>query len=125
MSGAYATDAQGVADLGAEDLVDPGIQEIVDTIEEQLILSESNVLGISDVFLNGNRSGDFTADNTDGVRTQETNLGNLTADANLAAAQELDETVVVSLKNGGGIRASIGESVVPAGGDAFVRTPNS
>ena len=124
VSGAYATDAQGVADLGAEDLVDTGIQEIVDTIEEQIILSESNILGNSDVFLNGNRSGDFTADNTDGVRTQETNLGNLTADANLAAAQELDETVVVSLKNGGGIRASIGESVVPAGGGAFVRTPN-
>nr|WP_235927138.1 choice-of-anchor I family protein [Gloeocapsopsis dulcis] len=42
------------------------------------------------------------------VRTQETNLGNLSADANLATAREIDDTVVISIKNGGGIRASIG-----------------
>ena len=125
VSGAYATDAQGVADLGAEGLIDPEIQEIADAIEAQIIETEGNVFGLSDVFLNGNRSG--VADDPtdpDGVRTQETNLGNLTADANLAEAQKSDDTVVVSLKNGGGIRASIGETVVPAGGTDFVRTPN-
>jgi len=124
VSGAYATDTQGVADLGAEALVDPEIQAIADAIEAQILATEGNVFGASDVFLNGNRSGADTADDPDGVRTQETNLGNLTADANLAAAQEIDPTVVVSIKNGGGIRASIGQTIVPPGGSEPVRLPN-
>ncbi|WP_424986112.1 choice-of-anchor I family protein [Microbulbifer sp. S227A] len=124
VSGAYATDAQGVADLGAESLVDPEIQAIVDAIETQIIQAESNVFGLSDVFLNGNRSGTEAATDPDGVRTQETNLGNLTADANLAAAQAVDTDVVVSIKNGGGIRASIGETVVLPGGTTATRLPN-
>ncbi|MEL6478252.1 MAG: choice-of-anchor I family protein, partial [Pseudomonadota bacterium] len=125
VSGAYATDDQGVADLNAAGLIDPEVQAIADAIQAQIIATEGNVFGISDVFLNGNRSGD-NADPTDpdGVRTQETNLGNLTADANLAAAQDADETVLVSLKNGGGIRANVGEIVVPAGGTEAVRLPN-
>ena len=121
VSGAFATDAQGVSDLNAGNLVDPQVQEIADAIEQQIIDNESNVFGLSDVFLNGQRSGGPL----DGVRTQETNLGNLTADANLAAAQEADEEVVLSLKNGGGIRASIGELIVPPGGSEAVRSPNS
>jgi 2',3'-cyclic-nucleotide 2'-phosphodiesterase (5'-nucleotidase family)/Ca2+-binding RTX toxin-like protein len=124
VSGAYATDAQGVADLGAEGLIDPDIQQIVDAIEAQIISTESNVLGVADVFLNGNRSGTDAAEDPDGVRTQETNLGNLTADANLAEAKAIDPSVVVSIKNGGGIRASIGETLVPPGGTEAVRTPN-
>ncbi|MEO1491281.1 MAG: ExeM/NucH family extracellular endonuclease [Pseudomonadota bacterium] len=126
VSGAFATDAQGVSDLVAEVLVDPEIQGIVDAIEAEIIASEGNVFGVSNVFLNGNRSGDEEDPaNTDGVRTQETNLGNLTADANLVAAQAADETVVVSIKNGGGIRANIGDdSFVPAGGTEAIRVPN-
>jgi 2',3'-cyclic-nucleotide 2'-phosphodiesterase (5'-nucleotidase family) len=125
LSGAYATDAQGVADLGAEGLVDPEIQEIADAIEEQIVQKESNVVGFSEVFLNGERAGVAGDPNDpDGVRTQETNLGNLTADANLAIARESDPDVVVSIKNGGGIRASIGEAVVPPGGTEAVRRPN-
>ncbi|MGC1306268.1 MAG: 5'-nucleotidase C-terminal domain-containing protein [Phormidesmis sp.] len=107
VSGAYATDAEGVAALGAEGLVDPEIQQIVDTLEDVIIAKESNVFGISDVYLNGLR---------DRVRTEETNLGNLTADANLAIAKEIDESVVISLKNGGGIRDDIGQVIVPPGG---------
>jgi 2',3'-cyclic-nucleotide 2'-phosphodiesterase (5'-nucleotidase family) len=124
VSGAYATDAQGVADLGAEGLVDPEIQAIADAIEDQIIATESNVFGISDVFLNGNRSGVPTPTDPDGVRTQETNLGNLTADANLAIARQFDRKVQVAIKNGGGIRASIGQTIVPPGGTAPVRLPN-
>ena len=123
VSGAYATDAQGVADLNAEALVDPEIQAIADAIEARIIATEGNVFGISDVFLNGNRAG--TAGDPDGVRTQETNLGNLTADANLAAAQEVDDTVVVSIKNGGGIRASIGQTVVLPGDTTASRVPTA
>ncbi|MFP4603060.1 MAG: bifunctional metallophosphatase/5'-nucleotidase, partial [Halochromatium sp.] len=124
VSGAYATDAQGVAELNAEDLIDPEIQAIADAIEAQIIATESNVFGVSEVFLNGNRSGVDTPEETDGVRTQETNLGNLTADANLALAKEFDESVLVSIKNGGGIRASIGETIVPPGGTEAVRSAN-
>jgi 2',3'-cyclic-nucleotide 2'-phosphodiesterase (5'-nucleotidase family) len=123
VSGAYATDAQGLADVaGAEGLIDPEIRAIVEAIEQQVLSTEGNVFGVSDVFLNGNRSGGPL----DGVRTQETNLGNLTADANLDAARDLGESeVVISIKNGGGIRASIGETVVPPGGAEAVRQPNS
>ncbi|MCV6596182.1 MAG: choice-of-anchor I family protein [Mangrovicoccus sp.] len=123
VSGAYATDDAGVAALNAEALVDPEIQAIADAIEAEIIEAESNVFGVSSEFLNGNRSG--VEGDADGVRTQETNLGNLTADANLAYAQSQDDTVMVSLKNGGGIRASIGETIVPPGGSEPVRTPNA
>ncbi len=126
VSGAYATDDQGVADLDAEGLIDPEIQAIADAIQDQILATEGNVFGISDVFLNGNRSGTGAGDDPDGVRTQETNLGNLTADANLDYANEIqsDTEVWVSIKNGGGIRASIGQTVVPAGGSEPVRDVN-
>ncbi|MEO0978031.1 MAG: choice-of-anchor I family protein [Pseudomonadota bacterium] len=130
VSGAYATDDQGVADLNAEGLIDPEIDAITDAIQAQIVATESNVFGVSDVFLNGNRSGTFAPDDPDGVRTQETNLGNLTADANLAyaneiiAAEGLGDEVVISIKNGGGIRANIGQIVVPAGGTEAERVPN-
>jgi predicted extracellular nuclease/2',3'-cyclic-nucleotide 2'-phosphodiesterase (5'-nucleotidase family) len=124
VSGAYATDDQGVADLGAEDYVDREVQAIADAIEAQIIATQGNVFGVSNVFLNGNRAGVNAAGDQDGVRTQETNLGNLTADANLAYARNYDDTVLVSIKNGGGIRASIGETVVPAGSNEAVRGPN-
>ncbi len=119
VSGAYATDDQGVADLGAAGLVDPEIQQIADEIRQQIITTDGNFFGVTDVFLNGNRGGS----DVDGVRTQETNLGNLSADANLHVARMSDPTVAVSIKNGGGIRASIGETVVPPGGTEAVRIP--
>jgi 2',3'-cyclic-nucleotide 2'-phosphodiesterase (5'-nucleotidase family) len=119
VSGAFATDDQGVADLGAEALVDPVIQEIADAIRDQIVATDGNFFGVTTQYLNGNRGpGMF-----DGVRTQETNLGNLTADANLFVAKQTDPATVVSIKNGGGIRASIGEIVVPAGGISAVRVP--
>jgi len=125
VSGAFATDEQGVSDLNAGGLVDPEVAAIVAAVQGQIVETESNVFGIATEFLNGNRRGDDSVDTPDGVRTQETNLGNLTADANLAAAQAVDPGVVISIKNGGGIRASIGESIVPAGGTGeAVRTPN-
>lgn len=124
VSGAYAADDRGVLDLGAGDLVDPEVQAIADAVEAQIVATQGNVFGLSKVFLNGNRSGLDAAGDPDGVRTQETNLGNLTADANLAYARAHDDSVLVSIKNGGGIRASIGETAVPAGGNEAVRGPN-
>jgi 2',3'-cyclic-nucleotide 2'-phosphodiesterase (5'-nucleotidase family) len=125
ISGAYPTDSLGVAELDAEDFVDPEIQALATAIEATIISKESVVLGRANVFLNGNRSGTGTGTDPDGVRTQETNLGNLTADANLAAAKAVDNTVTVSIKNGGGIRASIGRTIVqPGGTGAAERLPN-
>ncbi|MDB9527893.1 bifunctional metallophosphatase/5'-nucleotidase [Oscillatoria sp. CS-180] len=117
ISGAYATDAQGVADLNAENLVDPEIQEIVDALRVVIEAKESNVFGISEVYLDGTRGS---------VRTQETNLGNLTADANLEIAKEItgDDSILVSIKNGGGIRDDIGRVIVPAGGTEAEELPN-
>ena len=126
VSGAFATDEQGVTDLDAEGLIDPEIQAIADAIQEQILETEGNVFGISNVFLNGNRSGSGEPSDPDGVRTQETNLGNLTADANLEYANDVQSEVDVwvSIKNGGGIRASIGQTVVPSGGTEPIRTVN-
>ena len=107
ISGAYRTDAEGLAALNAEAFIDARVQEVADTLREVIVAQESEWFGISEVFLNGNRN--------PGVRSEETNLGNLTADANLALARSIDPTVVVSLKNGGGIRNSIGQVVVPPG----------
>jgi len=75
------------------------VASLTEAIEGVVIASDSNVFGATDVFLEGRR---------EAVRTEETNLGNLTADANLAYAKSIDPEVRVSLKNGGGIRAEIG-----------------
>jgi predicted extracellular nuclease/2',3'-cyclic-nucleotide 2'-phosphodiesterase (5'-nucleotidase family) len=107
ISGAYRTDDAGVAALGAEALVNPEIDALTDALEAIIVAQDGNFFGITDVFLAGSRPD---------VRQQETNLGNLTADANLAYAQSVEPDVVVSIKNGGGIRASIGRTEVPPGG---------
>jgi len=107
VSGAYRTDATGLAALDAEAFIDARVQAVVDNLRSVIVAQESEWYGVSNVFLNGNRN--------PGVRSEETNLGNLTADANLAFARSVDPTVMVSLKNGGGIRNSIGQSVIPTG----------
>ncbi len=60
---------------------------------------DGNIIGKSNVFLEGRRNA---------VRTEETNLGNLSSDANLWYAKKYDSKVTISLKNGGGIRSAIG-----------------
>ena len=102
-SGAFAADEQGVVDTGSV-APTPRVVEITEAIQNVVIAKDGNIFGQTSVYLNGSRGS---------VRTEETNLGNLTADANLDAARRVDPTVVVSLKNSGGIRASIG---VTAGG---------
>lgn len=85
-----------------------GIQEtagVADIIRQQ----DGNVLGRTSVYLEGRRGE---------VRTEETNLGDLSADANLWYAKQYDNTVTVSIKNGGGIRDSIGSFSTAGGGTA-------
>ncbi len=109
VSGAYATDDQSVLDVTGAGDVDAAIAEsekatdvkkLTDAAQQVVTERDGNVFGETDVFIDGVRGS---------VRTEETNMGNLTADANLAQAQSIDDTVLVSLKNGGGIRAPIGE----------------
>jgi len=106
-SGAYAADEQGVADLGDPEPI-AEVVELTEAVSDVLVARESNQFGQTLVYLDGRRSE---------VRTEETNLGNLTADANLFVAQQYDPAVSVSLKNGGGIRDDIGEITYPPGSD--------
>ena len=113
VSGPYRTDGPGVEAVGAAGLAAPEIVEIAGAIDAEIEATFSNVFGVTEVFLNGLR---------EEVRSQETNLGNLTAEANLAIANRLaaelegvEGGAVVSIKNGGGIRAPIGREEVPPG----------
>ena len=104
-SGAFATDDLGVTTLwGNEDAFAPGrkahtVRTLTEAVRDIVIAKDGNVFGRAQVFLEGRRTA---------VRTEETNMGNLTADANLHAARKIDPSVMVSHKNGGGIRAEIG-----------------
>lgn len=100
VSGPYASDN----DLGGT--VNTAVNSIVSAVEDLLLASEGNILGHTDVYINGTRGY---------VRTEETNLGDLTADANLWYARLYDDSVQISMKNGGGIRADIGYYAFPAG----------
>lgn len=111
-SGAFATDDQGVAEAFGIDEADIDaiafadgteaklVQDLVEAARGVVEAKDGNVFGETAVYLDGSR---------ESVRTEETNFGNLSADANLSEAQKFDPTVVLSLKNGGGIRAPIGE----------------
>ncbi|MBB3142099.1 DUF4214 domain-containing protein [Halomonas organivorans] len=109
-SGVYAATDEQVAALWGEwenafadgtkgDIADDLVGAVADFVSEQ----DGNLLGLTDTYLVGERGK---------VRTEETNLGNLTADANLWYARQVDEDVLVSFKNGGGIREPIGRVVV-------------
>jgi hypothetical protein len=73
-----------------------------------IVSKDGDVKGFTNVYLEGERAL---------IRNQETNLGNLTADANAAALLAMAPTgaPVVSFKNGGGIRAQIGATEVGSG----------
>ena len=98
VSGAFVTDEQGVVDTGNAEPA-ARVVEITEAVRNIVTEKDGNIFGQTSVYLNGNRGS---------VRTEETNIGNLIAEANLAAGKRVDPSVVVSLKNGGGIRASIG-----------------
>lgn len=115
VNGAWATTPERVAEawgvapeaLFTSEAFAPGstgqrVKELADAVGAVINAQDGTWFGFTDVFLSGRRIE---------VRRQETNLGNLTADANLAEAKKTDPTVLVSIKNGGGIRDSIGAVV--------------
>lgn len=89
------------------------VKTLTDAVSSIVIAKDGNIVGKTDVFLDGRRQT---------VRTQESNMGNLTADANHAAAKAYDNDVVFSLKNGGGIRAAIG-SIIEEDPGVFTYAP--
>jgi predicted extracellular nuclease/2',3'-cyclic-nucleotide 2'-phosphodiesterase (5'-nucleotidase family) len=103
-----ADDANPFAEGSRGDLVNDIAQAVGSVIDAQ----DGNTFGKTAVYLEGRRGE---------ARTEETNLGDLSADANLWYAQKADATVLVSIKNGGGIRDSIG--YVYAVGDTAVESP--
>jgi 2',3'-cyclic-nucleotide 2'-phosphodiesterase (5'-nucleotidase family) len=112
VSGAYATDDQGVA--AVRGTPNPDVVRIANEIGNIIRTKDGRTFGSTTQFLNGLRAE---------VRTEETNLGNLTADANLAYARTVDPSTVISLKNGGGIRAPIGATTGGGGGEPVRRIP--
>jgi 2',3'-cyclic-nucleotide 2'-phosphodiesterase / 3'-nucleotidase / 5'-nucleotidase len=111
VSGAYAADDQGLLNVGLDPVLAlttgkaASVKEVTDAIDNVISTKDGNLFGRTSVFLEGRRTV---------VRTEETNLGNLTADANLFAARALtgDASIGIALKNGGGIRDSIGSIAV-------------
>ncbi len=115
VSGPYASTEETVTELWgsldlafAEGTTGAKVASLTDAVLEVVTEKDGNIFGSSSVFLEGRRSA---------VRTEETNLGNFTADANLWFARQIDPTTTVSIKNGGGIRAAIGEVVQLENGD--------
>jgi 2',3'-cyclic-nucleotide 2'-phosphodiesterase (5'-nucleotidase family) len=112
INGAYATDEAGVdrlygSDVNPRTVANQNVVAITDALRNVIASKDNNIFGKTSVFLNGTRND---------VRTQETNFGNLTADANLALGRSIDSTTVVSIKNGGGIRDNVGVVSDSAGG---------
>lgn len=124
VSGGFPTDEQGILDVNStatggvgaagNAVADPEIVAITNQMRNVVKAKDGNVFGQTNVFLEGRRSE---------IRSQETNLGNLTADANLAIARLTDPTVILSLKNGGGVRDQIGEISGGQGGTAVLFSP--
>lgn len=104
LSGAYATDRQGGQVFAGQPI--PEVASVAESLRSVLVVRDGNIIGRTDVYLDGRRGA---------VRTQESNMGNLVADAFLWIAQQVDPDVQVSLKNSGGIRDPIGLVVQPPG----------
>lgn len=100
------------------------VTAIVNAVNTEVQEQLSTVFATTEVDLNGERD--------PGVRTEETNLGDFSADAILWAAQQaMGDSVVASITNGGGIRASIAagditmndmKTVFPFGNEVTVLT---
>ena len=87
---------------GSFDGIDDATQAVIDEEDARVGTELGVVLGSTSFLLDGERQ--------PGVRTQETNLGDLCAEAfRWTASQELGADVDAGLINGGGIRASIEE----------------
>ncbi len=120
INGAYASTAENVAEAWgttvdnlentafADGTKGDKVRDLTDAVGDVIEIKDGNVFGFTDVYLEGERA--F-------VRSEETNLGSLSADANAFALREAlgasEDAIIVSFKNGGGIRAQIGTLSAP------------
>ncbi|HVY70646.1 MAG TPA: 5'-nucleotidase C-terminal domain-containing protein, partial [Verrucomicrobiae bacterium] len=105
VSGSYATDAIGVVATGSH-AADSNVVAVINRLAGIIDAKDGKRFGATDVYINGARID---------VRSEETNLGDLSADANLARGKKTDPATVVSVKNGGGILDSIGAAIFVSG----------
>jgi 5'-nucleotidase/UDP-sugar diphosphatase len=77
---------------------DTDVEEAMEPVADFIAALDATVIGTSAVFLNAERPD---------IRVQETNLGNLMADALLYEATQAGFSPDVAIQNGGGVRASI------------------
>ncbi len=116
INGAYASTAENVAAAWnttvanlettafANGTKGDQVRDITQAVDAVIAAKDGFVLGFSNVYLEGERTV---------MRSQETNLGNLSADTGIHALKEAlgtaaDGLFIVGLRNGGGIRAQIG-----------------
>ncbi len=97
------------------------VKMLTDAVQSVISVKDANIAGYASVYLEGERTL---------VRSEETNLGNLSADANAYAAKlalgaSASSTRIVSLKNGGGIRAQIGTVSDPKADGTVDKLPPS
>lgn len=107
INGAYAADSATVAakygvynNAFSTGRLGAIARQVTEPIRGLIVSQDGNIIGKTVVYLEGDRGK---------VRKEESNLGNLSADANLWYGKLIDPTVKVSIKNGGGIRSSIGQ----------------
>ncbi|BBK43836.1 hypothetical protein STVA_38560 [Allostella vacuolata] len=112
-SGVVPTTEAAVAQLwGEADPYAPGtrggiVADLVDAARDVILVKDAELVGRTAVYLDAQ---------ADRIRAEETNLGNLSTDADLAQAQAIDPSVQVAIKNGGAIGESIGRIVHHADG---------
>jgi len=111
LNGAYAATAETLKavygsglssdEIVASSAIGSAVSQITTALSNVISSKDSAVYGYTKVYLEGDRV--FG-------RAQEVNLGSLTADANIYAAEQSfpGQATWVSLKNGGGLRASVG-----------------
>jgi 2',3'-cyclic-nucleotide 2'-phosphodiesterase (5'-nucleotidase family) len=121
ISGVYAADSLGVNNAWGSNLGNAfavgtrgyQVQLLTTAIGNVINVKDGNLFGKTSVFLEGRRNI---------VRTEQTNLGNVTAEANLWMAKFYDSTTVIAIKNGGGIRSAIG-NVIAVGDNVTLAPP--
>jgi len=123
VSGVFASDATGVTTTTGQPTVAAAIaastkatevEKLTAAVTGVIIAKDGDIKGYTDVYIEGRRGI---------VRTEEATMGDVTADANLRAASLAGSAASVSIKNGGGLRASVGE-IDGTNGDLLPPQPN-
>jgi 2',3'-cyclic-nucleotide 2'-phosphodiesterase (5'-nucleotidase family) len=100
LQAAYGS-TQTAAQIVASSPIGSKVNAITDAINKVIIAKDGNIFGYTKVYIEGDRA--FG-------RAQEVNFGNISADANIFKTKVSlgSGAVIASLKNGGGLRASVG-----------------